>query len=409
MLLFGLRSPAPSAPRLMPPVAPPLGTAVTVAAGAAVAIGSELAAQFGDKFLLCCRSWNTKEECEALLSGALLITHSGDAWALAEGEAVGEDADGMPLPSLRGMGQGRIEVGEAWLAMNIDVLIPAALGSFPPDRSQGAAFGGSAFEARAVWVDDDLVGIRVTIGLDVHEGAVGAYVDQRINSLVKLLWPNVGSLWNAEDGLGWARASLLDIGMEGGTPTHAMLGGARFAAAIRSCLPERHAGLLLAGLSPSGCYRSVYDVARALEVLLCTGLPQTTPGRTDALAVYLLGLVSAAFPATWVRLVPGFADAVSMALTNHADASLLSVLETRLAMLSMPLFAAALAASQQFGSMLRRADRWSQSPPDRVAEVVNLLSSELLQAFYDQALEPAPAMQPHVRSRELALDGYAWC
>jgi hypothetical protein len=35
----------------MPPVAPPLGTAVTVAAGAAVAIGSELAAQFGDKFL----------------------------------------------------------------------------------------------------------------------------------------------------------------------------------------------------------------------------------------------------------------------------------------------------------------------------------------------------------------------
>ena len=61
LLLFGLRSPAPSAPRLMPPVAPPLGTAVTVAAGAAVAIGSELVAQFGDKFLLCCRSWNTKE------------------------------------------------------------------------------------------------------------------------------------------------------------------------------------------------------------------------------------------------------------------------------------------------------------------------------------------------------------
>ena len=176
----------------MPSPAPQLGAPVTAAGQAAVRIGSELLSCFEGRFSCCCRSWDTLEECEELLSGALLVTHNGDAWARAEGSAAEVDVSGCVVPYVRGMGYARAPIDESWL-VNLDVIVPAALGTFATDTSPGAAFAGNAYETELIWENDTIVGVRVTIEHTIHEDTVAAYLEQRSGSLAKLLWPTLGS------------------------------------------------------------------------------------------------------------------------------------------------------------------------------------------------------------------------
>jgi hypothetical protein len=118
----------------MAPLSPQLGAPVSAAGQAAVRIGSELLSCFEGRFSCCCRSWDTLKDCEELLSGALLVTHSGDAWARAEGPAAEIDASGCVVPYVRGMGCARVPIEESWL-VNFDVIVPAALGTFASDMS----------------------------------------------------------------------------------------------------------------------------------------------------------------------------------------------------------------------------------------------------------------------------------
>ena len=75
------------------------------------------------------------EECEELLSGALRVTHNGDAWARAEGSAAEGDVSGHVVPYVRGLGYARVPIDESWM-VNLDVIVPAALGTFASDATQ---------------------------------------------------------------------------------------------------------------------------------------------------------------------------------------------------------------------------------------------------------------------------------
>ena len=317
---------------------PRLGAPISAAGLAAVRIGSELLSCFEDKFSCCCRSWETLEECEELLSGALLVTHNGDAWARAEGKAVEIDSLVCVVAYVRGVGYARAPIEESWL-VNLDVILPAALGTFPSDASPGAAFAGSAYEAELIWRDDTIVGVRVTIEHEIHEDTVAPYLDQRSGSLAKLLWPTLGAVWSCADGSGWARASMLDVDIAEGSQAHELLGGSwRLAAVLRATLPVGEAGLLLASQPTSTSLCNLWHVACALEVWLFGAGPAGHPECMAALAAYILGLTSLAYPASWVSLVPGFAEKVVTIITKESGGTLLSVLENELAKVDLTHF-----------------------------------------------------------------------
>jgi hypothetical protein len=227
----------------------------------------------------------------------LLVTHSGDAWAQAEGSAVEIDSLGCVVAFVRGAGNARVAIEESWL-VNLDVIVPEALGAFPSDLSPGAAFTGNAYEAELLWKDDTIVGVRVTIEHEIHEDTVAAYIEQRRGSLAKLLWPTLGEVWRCTDGSGWARASMLDVDTNEGAQTHELLGGWRLASVLRAVVPVGEAGLLLSAQPTSASPRSLWHVARALEEWLFGAGPSEVPAgtHTPAIAAYILGLTSSAYP-----------------------------------------------------------------------------------------------------------------
>ena len=324
------------------------------------------------------------------MRGALLVTHNGDAWARAEGSAAEVDVSGCVVPYVRGMGYARAPIDENWL-VNLDVIVPAALGTFATDASPGAAFAGNAYETELMWENDTIVGVRVTIEHTIHEDTVAAYLEQRSGSLAKLLWPTLGAVWSCVDGSGWARASMLDLDIAEGSLSHKLMGGWRLAAVLKATLPVGEAGLLLAAGSTSTSLRSLWHVARALEEWLFGAGPPEVPAstRTPAIAAYILGLTSSAYPASWVSLVPGFAEKVVTLITRESGGTLLSVLESELERVELSHFSSAVAGTTQMADMLRQADQWSAAPVDRVSELVNMFRSKLA----DKAQVAPPAVQ----------------
>ena len=142
---------------------------------------------------------------------------------------------------MRGNAQKSVPCTQDWLKA-VTYINPAALGSFPEDASPGVAFHGKEFETVAVWRDDSLVAVKVTVGEFENTGTVTAYIAERSLRPAQLLaTPALCQQWRL---LSWASASIWDanVGLSKGWRPRA-LGGASAAAFIAAVLPVSARGI----------------------------------------------------------------------------------------------------------------------------------------------------------------------